>query len=98
MPSSFLSSDLATFFDTDEFASSATKQGGTTAAVIFDRPSLAQLGIVSGSRPQALAKASDFSDSDVGNTLTIAGVAYTIRDVQRQDDELVVLLELSVNV
>lgn len=75
--------DLSVFFDTTYgFAVSATKADASTKSVILDNEFLLAHGMVSTGNPVALAKASDFSSSDVGNTLVISAVTYKIRDVQ----------------
>jgi len=89
--------DLTAFFNTDEFAIAATLQGSATPVnVIFDAAHLEALG-VSSANPVALAVASDVADGDIGKTLTINAVVYTIRDRQPQDDGATVLLQLSKN-
>jgi len=89
--------DLTAFFDTDDFAIAATLQGSATAVnVIFDAAHLEALG-VSSANPAAMVKASDVSDADIGKTLTIDAVVYTIRDRQPWDDGATVLLQLSKN-
>lgn len=87
--------DLSVFFSTDDFAIAATYDGGTTVNVIFDRAYLQTLGIVSGTDPQALGKASDFPVTAVNKTLVISGTTYTIRSREPQDDGAIVLLQLS---
>lgn len=87
--------DLSPFFDAADFATAATLQGlGTPINVIFDAAYLEALG-VSSANPAALVKAADVAESDVGKTLTINSVVYTIRDRQPQDDGATVLLQLS---
>lgn len=87
--------DLSPFFDAADFATAATLQGlGTPINVIFDAAYLEALG-VSSANPVALVKASDVAESDIGKTLTINSVVYTIRDRQPQDDGATVLLQLS---
>lgn len=85
--------DLSVFFDTDDFAVTATKEGGGTASVIEDSEFLLAHGMVSTTDPAALAKASDFSASDVGNTLTIGATTWRIRNVEKvpPDGALVVV-------
>lgn len=85
--------DLSQFFDIGAFATAATLQGGTTVNVIFDAAYLENFGIA-GSNPSCLAKASDISSANIGQTLTIYSTAYTIRNRKPQDDGGVVLLEL----
>lgn len=89
--------NLAPFFSTADFAIAATLQGSATPVnVIFDAAHLEALG-VSSANPVALVKASDVVDGDIGKTLTINAVVYTIQDRQPQDDGAVVLLQLSKN-
>ena len=85
--------DLTAFFDTGDFAIAATLQGGSTVNVIFDRAVLNDLG-VAGTSPQALARAADVSTSNIGQTLTINGTAYTIQRRDPIDDGAIVLLDL----
>lgn len=87
--------DLDVFFNDDDFATDATLQTGFVVSVIFDRAVLDQLGIA-GTSPQALAKASEVTTSNVGQTITIAGTAYTIERRDLLDDGATVLLQLRV--
>ena len=90
--------DLSVFFDaTGGFADTATLDAVASGAVIFDRAYLREMGMVSGADPVALAKATDYSSSDVTKTLVINGKGtYTIRDVQPQDDGACVILQLEL--
>lgn len=88
--------DLGVFFDAvNGFALNATLQGGAADAVqvILDREYLAQLG-VAGTDPVALVQATQVAAGDIGKTLTIAAVVYTIRNRRPLDDGAVVALEL----
>ena len=87
--------DLTGFFDSSGFAIAATLQGGSTVKVIFDRASFDQLGAYA-TNPVALAIASQVSESNVGQTLTISGTAYTITKREPQDDGAIVRLQLQV--
>lgn len=90
--------DLAPFFNTSTgFAVAATLQGGAAGGVpvIFDQAALQQLGVMTGLNPVALVKAADVLATDVGKTLTINGVAYTIRAHDPLDDGAIVQLQLS---
>jgi hypothetical protein len=89
--------DLSEFFSTDDFAVAATLQGGGAGAVkvIFDEAALQQLGVMTGTNLVALVKATDVAATDVGKTLTINGVAYTIRAHDPIDDGALVQLQLS---
>jgi hypothetical protein len=88
--------DLSVFFNTADFAIASTLQGGAAGGVpvIFDRPDFDALGVAS-TNPVGLVRATDVAESDVGKTLTINGVAFTIRDYQPQDDGAIVRLQLS---
>lgn len=89
-----LAEDLAAFFATTQgFAQSASTGWGATIAVILDAAHLEQLG-VSSVDPRALARASDVGADRVGQTITIAGATYTIRDRKPLDDGALVELEL----
>ena len=92
MAGSFITEDLDTMFDDEEFAVTGTI-GTNLLDVIFDRAYIELHGMVSGANPIALAKASDTS-AVVGTTITIEGTAWTIRDRQPQDDGKTVLLQL----
>lgn len=85
--------DLSVFFNTNEHALPATF-GGSTIPVIFDNEHRLTHDMVSTTNPMCWAKASDVDSSDVGSTIVIAGVSYTIRDVQPQDDGAVVIVQL----
>lgn len=85
--------DLAPFFDENDFATAATASWGGTVNVIFDNAYLEQLG-VAGTNPVALAKAADVSAARIGQTLTISGTVYTIRNREPVDDGATVLLQL----
>ena len=86
--------DLTEFFNPDEFAITATLQGGTSVNVIFDQEYVRGLDMVGCTNPVALAIATTVSASNVGQTLTISGTAYTIRDRRPVDDGATVILEL----
>ena len=78
-----------------DFGTPATLQGSSTPInVIFDAAHLEALG-VSTTNPVAEAKASDVAQGDIGKTLTINSVVYTIRDRQPKDDGATVVLQLS---
>lgn len=86
------SEDLSVFFDTDDFAVEALYNSATTVNVLFDENYVDPFG-VSGTRPAAWGRASDFV-SPVGNPLVVNGTTYTIREREPQDDGAVVLLKL----
>lgn len=86
--------DLDAFFSTDEHALAGTLQGGAEVAVILDRGVVEAFGALVTSGPVALAKAADVSTSNLGQTLTIGGTAYTIRERHLLDDGAIVALHL----
>lgn len=92
--------DLSAFFQTADFALAATyKAGGigtgTTVNVIFDRAHIEQLGgVITGTNPVALGKATDFSSFTNSDTLTISSIVYRITASDPQDDGATVLLQL----
>lgn len=86
----FGADDPSAFFaDADD----ATYDGAPGFKVHFDAAFLAQLGIA-GDNPTALGLASAFPAAAIGKTLRVAGVNYTIRGRQKQDDGATVLLQL----
>lgn len=86
--------DLDAFLSTAELAIAATLQGGAAVSVIFDREAVEAFGAVVTSGPAAIGKTSDFAASVVGQTLTISGTAYTIRERHLVDDGALVRLVL----
>lgn len=89
-----LAEDLSAFFATDDFAIAATAGWGATVNVIFDAEHVEALEMLSTTSPVCLARGSEVSASRVGQTLTISGVSYTIRDVRPRDDGALVTLRL----
>ncbi len=89
-----MTEDLAAFFDTDDFAVTATLNGNASGNVIVDRSYLRALGMVDSTDPVALAQAADYDSTDVDGTLVANGTSYVIRSAQRQDDGKLVLLQL----
>lgn len=94
--------DLSTFYDTDDFAVSATLTVGstvTTPKVIFSDPYEAispATGEIATTAPTARGKASDFTGVVIGtSTIVISGTTYIIRGKQPSEDGLEVLLILS---
>jgi hypothetical protein len=92
---SLFSEDLDAFLCVDGPAIAATLQGGATEAVrgFFDKAYVDPLGMA-GTNPVFTCKATDVAEGDIGRTLTVAGVTYTIRNRQPQDDGAWVLLQL----
>ena len=76
----------------NDFGVSCTS-GGTTANAILEQPDLVLAGnqIVS-TDYQLTAKTSDFGSLIAGASITVDSVAYTVREVRKLDD--VVLLKL----
>jgi len=89
--------DLTVFFNTTEFAVAATLQGGAAGGVsaIFDEAYLEQMGIA-GTSPAALVQATAVLQTDVGKTLTIGAVVYTIKGRELIDDGALAVLNLRV--
>jgi hypothetical protein len=91
--------DLTAFFDTDDFATSATytSYGGSpaTVKVIKDEAFLARLDVYA-TNPVAFGKASDFSAvaANGQDTLLIGSTTYRIKSIEPQDDGSTVLLQL----
>jgi hypothetical protein len=81
-----LSENLDVFLQTTEFAVAVTN--GTTATTgILDMPSEIIAGNMIISTDYALTiKASVYPSLGYGSSLTVAGVAYTVREVRLQDD------------
>lgn len=80
--------------DTDLGVAATWSGSATPVRVIFDHAheevNLGSLG-VSSRRPRATAIAADLPGVAVGQTLTVAGTVYTIRDVQPDGSGGVVL-------
>lgn len=90
-----MTEDLGVFFNSGDFAVTATLNGAASGNVILDREYLRALGMVDSSSPLALAKAADYTEAAaVGGTLVAGGGTYVIRSVQPQDDGNIVLLAL----
>lgn len=73
------SEDLAAFFDTDAFATSATYNGSTAVSVIYSAPGADAFGI-GGTVPEAMVAAADVDADPRGKALVIQGTTYTIRE------------------
>ena len=87
--------DLDAFLDEDEHAIAATLQGGAAGGVmvLFDSAYQEQLDIA-GTNPTVTCKASAVAVGDIGKTLTVNSVAYTIRGREPIDDGAFVRLQL----
>jgi hypothetical protein len=68
------------FWVSGGFAENATI-GAATVPVIFDNAAADPLGIVAGTRPEALAVEADVASIAVGDTVTIRSVAYTVAEI-----------------
>ena len=92
--------DLASFFNTDEFAVSATytPAGGvaTTIKVIWDKMDGAALGM-DGTRITCLAKTSDVSAAKPKDTIVIGGTTYKIKEPPNHTTDGTSELELSID-
>lgn len=83
----FLSDDLGVFLG-DPFSVSAT-YGNTTADVLLDQPSQVIAGdMVLTTDYQITAKASDFGSLVGGDSITVDGKAYVVRETRLMDDGL----------
>ena len=93
--------DLSTFYDTDDFAVSATLTVGaavTTINVIFSatfRGLNPASGEIESTAPEARCKASDVSAAVHGSTLAISGTTYKVIGKQPTEDGLETILVLS---
>lgn len=90
--------NLDAFLDVDDFATAMTYKvggvgAGSTVNVIFDEPEQEHLGI-SGTRPTATGKASDFASAGNTDTLTSGATVYRIVDVAPVADGAMVELQL----
>ena len=93
-----MTEDLDVFLATDEFATAMTYKvggvgAGSTVNVIFDEPEQEHLGI-SGTRPTAIGKATDFASAGNTDTLTSGATVYRIVDVAPIADGALVELQL----
>lgn len=87
-----LTEDLGAFFN--DFGVSCTA-GAVSALGILDMPSQVLVGDQVLSTDYTLtAKASDFGSLVYGDTITVAGVAYTVREARLIDDGALVELGL----
>ena len=92
--------DLAAFFDTAEFAVTATWQtagGSADLPVIFDAEHLALASLaevaLSTASPQLLCRAADLpAGAAAGDTVTVAGASYVARDIRPDGTGVVTVL------
>ena len=88
--------DLDAFLDTAYgLATSATLQGGAADGIagFLDAAYVETFGMA-GTNPAFVCKASAVAVGDIGKTLTIGGVTYTIRNREPIDDGACVRLQL----
>ncbi len=81
--------DSPAFFSGEDFATQLTWQGGTIWC-LFDRQWLAVDGEYSDTstvQPTALIHESDAPNLGTGDTVTVNGVDYTVRDIQPDSGE-----------
>lgn len=92
--------DLGAFFNSDEFAVSATytPAGGTAATikVLLDKEDGALLGM-EGTRLTCLAKTADVSAAKPKDTIVIAGTTYKIKSPPFHDESGITEIELSID-
>ncbi len=78
--------DLDAFFDTPGFTVPVVF-GATTGVGYFDSPDqIIADGVILTTDYSILVKTSDFSAVVQGNTMTVDGVAYTVREAMKLDD------------
>jgi hypothetical protein len=78
--------NLAAFFDTADFAVTATS-GAQTVQVVFDAPDQEILGGSVLSREYAITyAATQLTGLTTGSAITVDGVGYAVREVTAQDD------------
>ena len=87
--------ELDEFFNTDDFAVTATYDGSAEISVILDHEFLQAVGVMGGRQTGALVKASDVAANPKGKSLLIDGTTYTIESIRPIDDGAVAVLELS---
>lgn len=92
--------DLSAFFNTDEFAASATytPAGGAATAikVLFDKEDGAAFGM-EGTRLSCLAKTTDVSAAKPKDTMVIGGVTYKILNPPRHDESGISEIDLTID-
>ena len=87
--------NLSVFFDAAGFGLTAT-WGAFTATVILDAPTEDILGgRVSSDEYQVILPFASFPNIARGASITVAGVAYTVREVDRLDDGAIKRMRLT---
>ena len=89
---SFITDDLAFFFDQDEFGVPATF-GAASITVIFDAAFLSAMGM-GGTGPQAVCKSTDVASAVQGDAITVNGTAYTIAGPPEPNGTGITVLQL----
>lgn len=78
--------DMGAFFSTDEFAVTATF-GAVTASVILDKPDIEVLsGRIQSTDYLMRYAATDLTGLAEGNSITVDGSSYTVREIRSEDD------------
>lgn len=77
-----IADDLDAFFDTEAGFGVAATIGGETVNGIFDDEYAETLDIA-GTAPVIACKTEEVADVDEGDTVTIAGTDYTVRDIEQ---------------
>jgi hypothetical protein len=89
-----LTSDLAVFFDTNDFGVTATV-GGTSFTVILDKIYVEQaVGTVGieGSNPVAICRSSDVSSVVHNTAITVDSISYTVVGVEPDNTGVTLLV------
>ena len=72
--------------------------GSTTAKGILEQPDQILAGdVIISTEYELTAKTSDFGSLVSGNTITVDGTAFTVRDVRKENDGVFCRLSLSKN-
>jgi hypothetical protein len=90
-----MAADLDAFFNTDEFADSATYNGATINGIFTDAFQLSTVGGMETSSPQFETKTSSVSSAAHRDTLVINSVTYYVIGIQPSEDGLTTVLILS---
>lgn len=85
-----LVTDLATFFDTDDFAESVTYDGGTITALI-ERLQDPAFGADTATRANLTLKASDVPGIAFGDTLTFDSAPWIVEGILQSDKQIILV-------
>lgn len=89
--------NIAAFFRAGDFAVAAVF-GGTTAQVILDRPDVEMMaGRVQGTEYLMAYNAADLPNLAEGDTGTVDGTSYTVREIRATDDGKIKQATLEAN-